>query len=76
MSDTEYRLESKEGDIVRMPGGTLAIVKGWDIIEGGNVKRVDLFPFTNWLHRLWLLATDKLTVYDGDINKLTLVHAS
>ena len=72
----EYRLAAKTGDLVTMPNGTLAIVADWDIVCAGHAKEVRLFPFTNWLHRFWLVLTCQLTIHDGDINELSLVRAS
>lgn len=74
--DKSYRYTAKTGDLVRMQNGTLAIISDWDIICGGNVKEVKLFPFTSWVHRIWLFWTDKLTVCEEDIDKLELVRAS
>ena len=69
-----FQMKSKEGDIVRMPNGTVGIISQWGIVCGGNVKEVQVYPLTNWLHRLWLTLTLQTWYYDDDINKLTLLN--
>ncbi|MFC1678303.1 hypothetical protein ACFLZ9_01035 [Patescibacteria group bacterium] len=69
----DYRLRSKQGDIVRLPNGVIGIINDWDIVMGGHVKTVSVFPFTGWLHRLWLMFRNKLNYYDYEINDLEFI---
>ena len=62
------------GDIVLMPNSTIGIVNHWDIVCGGNVKEVRIYPFTHWLHRLFLTLTGKIWFYDKQINNLRVIH--
>lgn len=66
-----YQFSAKAGDIVRMPCGTVGIVNYWDIVCGGNVKRVRVYPLTNFLHRLFLNLFMRTWFYDQGINNLT-----
>ena len=72
-AEEEYRMASREGDIVMLSSGVVGIVTHRDIICGGNVKEVRVYPFTNMLYWLWLAITFQLEFYDGDINKLKLL---
>ena len=71
--DRSYRLTSKTGDVVRMEGGTLAIVTGTDIICAGHVKELTLFPLTNIIHRAFLFLAMKLRPAEDEIDRLTCV---
>jgi hypothetical protein len=71
--EKKYRMTVKKGDIVEMPNGVIGIVKNWDIVCGGNVKRVFIHPFANWLRRFWLCLTCKLEFYDEKIDDLKLI---
>lgn len=73
--EREYVFEAKEGDIVRMPNGTLGVVTRIEI-HPAPAKEVRVYPFTNWAHRLWLTMSCALVFYDRDINLLELAHAS
>lgn len=65
-----YQMIARTGDIVLMPNGTVGIVNHWDIVAGGHCKEVRVYPFTNWLHRLYLTLTTKIWFYDEQINSL------
>ncbi|MFC1678305.1 hypothetical protein ACFLZ9_01045, partial [Patescibacteria group bacterium] len=69
----DYRLASKRGDIVRLPNGVLGIISDCDIVMGGQVKMVSVFPFAGWLYRLWLMFRNKLNYYDYQINDLEFI---
>lgn len=71
--NSDYRFTSKVGDVVRMKGGTLAIVTGTDIICAGHAKELTLFPLTNSIHRAFLFLTMKLRPAEDEINRLTRV---
>lgn|GEM_PF-3697398 len=71
--NSDYRFTSKTGDVVRMKGGTLAIVTGMDILCAGHVKELTLFPFTNVIHRVFLFLAMKLRPAEDEINRLTRV---
>lgn len=40
----EYRVESKIGDVVKLPSGDIGIVIGCNFLCGGNVKEIHVFP--------------------------------
>lgn len=69
-----YQMTADVGDIVLMPNDTVGVVTHRDIIMGGNCKEVQVYPFTNWLHRLFLTLTTRTWFYDHDINKLKPIH--
>lgn len=71
MGKKSYQFTVDEGDVVRMPNGTIGVVNHWDITCGGNVKEVRVFPLTNWLHRFMLVLSNKTWFYDREINSLT-----
>ena len=73
MAET-YQFAVETGDIVEIPGGTLGIVTRWDIVVGGNCKRVWVYPFTNWLHRAYLILTGCTWFFDSRINRLKPIH--
>jgi len=64
------------GEVVILPCGALAIVNGWDILCGGNVMEVTVYPFTNWLHRFWLFITGQTRFYDAQIDRLRRVPST
>jgi len=74
MEETIYQYSCSTGDIVQMPNGVVGIVSGVDFHCGGCVKEVSIFPFTNWLHRLVLVLSDRTKFHDETINKLRLLH--
>ena len=69
-----YQMKVRTGDIVLMPGNVVGIVNRWDIICGGNCLAVRVHPFTSWLHRLFLIFTQRIYFYDEGINKLKVLH--
>lgn len=69
----EYRMTSKELDVVRMKGGTIAVITRMEILCGGNVKEVTLQPLTGIFHRFFLYWTGRLRVAEDDINTLVKV---
>ena len=69
-----YQFAVEIGDIVEIPGGTVGIVTGWDIVMGGNCKRVFVFPFTNWFHRAYLAFFGRTSFADEQINRLKPIH--
>lgn len=69
-----YQMAARTGDVVRMPNGTIGIINHEDIIACGNCKEVRVYPFTNWLYRLFLTLTNKIWFYDREINTLTPIH--
>lgn len=66
----EYRLVAHTGDVVQMLNGVIGIINDWGIFHGGHIKLVHVHPFTNWLHRLFLVLTGKLWFGEEQINKL------
>lgn len=65
-----YQMAARTGDIVQMPNGTVGIINHWGIVAAGHCKEVRVYPFTNWLHRLYLTLTTKIWFYDQQINNL------
>lgn len=69
-----YRMIARTGDIVLMPNGSLGIINHWGIVEFGHVKEVRVYPFTNWIHRIFLTLTGKIWFYNEQIDKLKPIH--
>ena len=71
-----YRGRIRDGDEVRMEDGTLAVVKRWDIVCGGNAMVARLRPKVNPFRRFWMALHGRTTLYDEQIDRLTLVTPS
>ncbi|MDX1608102.1 MAG: hypothetical protein R3251_02750 [Candidatus Spechtbacterales bacterium] len=71
--EDKYQYTVREGDVVQMPGGTVGIVTKVEFDLGCVSKEVQIFPFTNWLHRVILSLFKKAIFFDNEINKLKLV---
>jgi len=71
--NSDYRFTSKVGDVVRMKGGTLAIVSDTEILCAGHAKELTLFPLTGIAHRIFLFLTMQLRPVEDEINQLTCV---
>lgn len=73
MSD-EYRMESKPGDVVRFKNGDLGIVIDWEILCGGHVKEIRIYPLVGFWKRL--IGTFRYSCWrfaEDEINNLTKV---
>ncbi len=76
MSDPneDYCMEAETGDIVKFPNGDLGIITGWDIICGGHVREIRIYPFVGFCKRLiGIFRYSCWSFCEEEINKLTKV---
>lgn len=72
-TESDYRLASKEGDIVRLPCGTRAVITNVEIVMCGHVKQITLRPICGIWRHLWLKVRNRLTLEEARINTLTKI---
>lgn len=68
-----YRTTCEEGDIVRMPSGTIAVITRLKFFYPVG-EAVRLYPLTNWFLRFFLTLFGRNWVYDTDINLLKPIY--
>lgn len=75
MALLNYRECSTIGDIVMIENNSVVgIVTSKEILMGGHVMHLQIYPFTNFLYRWYLALRGKLDFYEGQIDDSRCVN--